>query len=264
MINPKLMFENFKTKIKEHKIFLLIFITLISCLFLVLIVSEVVGIVNKIRQGHYIGADVAYKNTISVRGEGKVYTKPDVAIVDLSVVSEGKSVNIVQENNTKKVNGIIDFLKDFGIAEKDIKTKNYRIHPRYSYEKGMVPQIAGYEITQTLEVKIRDMDKIGEILEGSVGAGANQVSSLGFQVDNDEEFKAQARKLAIEEAKEKAKKLASQLGVKLIKISGFDEGTDFDYPVLKELGLGGGAEAPQIEIGENEIVVNVILIYEID
>jgi hypothetical protein len=197
-------------------------------------------------------------------GEGRVYTKPDIAIVDLSVITEGWSVKDVQEKNTEKMNGVIDFLKDFEIPEKDIKTKNYRIRPRYSYEKGRAPQIAGYEITQTLEVKIRDMGKIGEILDGSVGAGANQVNSLGFEIDNDEEFKAQARELAIKEAKEKANKLASQLGVKLIKISGFDEGTSFDYPVFRELGMGGGEVAPQIEVGENEIIVNVTLIYEID
>jgi hypothetical protein len=87
---------------------------------------------------------------------------------------------------------------------------------------------------------------------------------LRFEVDNDDEVKAEARKLAIEDAKKKAKKLASDLGIKLIKISGFDEGTSFDYPIFRELGLGGGAEVPQIEVGENEIAVNVTLIYEID
>jgi len=257
------MFENLKTKIKEYKIFLLIFIALVSFLLLILIVSGVVGIVNKIKQGHYIGTDIAYKSTISVRGQGKTYAKPDIAIVDLSVVSEGKNVSDVQQENSKKMNRIVALLKDFGITEKDIKTKDYRIRPRYSYEERKVPRIVGYEITQTLEVKIKNMDKIGEILERSVDVGINQVSSLRFEIDNDKELKEQARSLAIEDAKAKAKKLASQLGVNLIKISGFDEESSFDYPIFREFGLGGG-EAPRIEAGENEIVVNVMLIYEID
>lgn len=250
--------------IKEYKNLFLAIAIIVSVLFLVLIVSGVIGIFNKIKEGYYIGADVAYKNTISVKGEGKVYTKPDIALINLSVVTEGKEVKDVQEKNTKKMNGVIDYLKEFGIEDKDIKTIRYQISPRYSYVEGRVPKIIGYEINQTLEVKVRETNEIGEILEQSVDAGINQVNSLSFEVDNEEPFKEEARKLAIEDAKEKAKKLASQLGVKLIKISGYDEGTSLDYSIYRELGLGGGAESPQIEVGENEIIVNVILIYEIN
>lgn len=258
-------FKNFLNTYKKYKTLILSIIALIVILLpVVLVIKNGVDIASKLKAYPYIGADVAYKNNISVRGEGRVYTKPDIVIVDLSVVTEGGDVKDVQEKNSKKINGVIGFLKDFGIVEKDIKTKNYRIQPRYSYEDRTVPRIIGYEITQTLEVKIRDMDRIGEILEGSVDAGVNQVSSLRFEVDNEEEFKEQARELAIEDAKEKAKKLASQLGVRLIKISSFDEQSSFDYPIYREFGLGGGAEVSQIEVGENEIMVNVILIYEID
>lgn len=250
--------------IKEYKNLFLVMAVIVSALFLVLIVSGVVGIFNKIKEGYYIGADVAYKNTISVRGEGRVYTKPDIAIVNLSVVTEGKNIKEVQEENTKKMNGVIEFLKNFNVAEKDIKTIRYQIYPRYSYEERKIPRIIGYEINQTLEVKIRNMEKIGEIFDQSVGVGINKIDSLRFEIDDDEPFKEEARKLAIEDAKEKAKKLASQLGIKLIKISGFDEGAVYDYAIFRELGIGGGAEVPQIEVGENEIIVNITLIYEID
>lgn len=260
------MLEIFKEKLKEYKFVLSVFVVIVSCLFLVLIVSGIAGIINKIKESHYIGADVAYKNTISVTGEGKIYTKPDIAFVNLSVVTEGKNIGDVQDKNTKKMNKVISFLKNFGIAEKDIKTTNYQIYPRYNYENRTIPQIIGYEITQTLEVKIRDLTKVGEILENSVDAGINQVSSLRFGVDKDEEVKAEARKLAIEDAKKKAEKLASQLGIKLVKISGFTEDTGYyPVPMYKEaMGIGGGGEAPNIQVGENEIIVNVILIYEID
>jgi len=259
------MLEFLKTKNKHYKIFLLTLIGLVSCLILVLVVSGIVGIVNKIKEGHYIGAGLAYKNVISVRGEGRVYTKPDIALVNLSVVSEGYRVKDVQEDNSKKMNKVINFLKEYGVEEKDIKTTNYQIYPRYIYGEGRSPRIGSYEITQTLEVKIRDLEKIGEILEKSVYNGVNQVSSLYFRVDNDKDVKEQARKLAIDEAKEKAKKLAVLMGVKLGRISGYDETTSFDYPVYREYGIGGGGEmVPQIEVGENEIVVDATLIYEID
>lgn len=259
------MFENFISIYKKNKTLVLSIIGLVAILLpVVLVVKHITEIAGNLKTYPYIGADIAYKNTISVNGEGRVYTKPDIALINLSVVTEGASVKIVQNKNTEKMNKVIKFLKDFGVAEKDIKTINYQLYPRYSYEDRKIPQIIGYEISQTLEIKIRDLDKIGEILEGSTGVGINQISSLQFKVDDDEKIKEEARTLAIEDAKAKAKKLASQLGIRLIKISGYSEGTGFDYPAYREFGIGGGGETPRIEVGENEIIVNVILIYEID
>ena len=256
------MFENFKTKTKEYKILFSIFALIVSCLFLVLIVSGIFGIINKIK----FGDERVYRDTISVQGQGKVYAKPDIAIVNLSVVTEGRGIKDVQDRNTQKMNKVIDFLKGFEVEDKDIKTINYNIYPRYNYENRVVPQIIGYEITQTLEVKVRNLEKIGEILDKSVNAGINQVSSLRFWVDKDDDLKEEARKLAIEDAKKKAGTLASNLGIKLVKLIGFTEDTGYyPVPIYKEaMGMGGGGETPNIQIGENEITVNVGLIYEID
>lgn len=251
---------------KTYKALILSIIGLIVILLpAVLIISQAVDIASKLKTYRYIGAGLQYKNTISVSGEGKVYTKPDIAMVSLSVVSEGKRIVDVQNSNTRKTNQVIKFIKESGVEEKDIKTAGYNLYPTYNYEE-MTPRIIGYGITQTLEVKIRNLDKVGDILEGVVINGANQIGSLYFQVDKDEEFKERARKLAIDDAKKKAEKLASQLGIKLIKISGYNE-SGGPYPIyrsfdLKE-GMGGG-EAPQIQAGESEIIVNVTLTFEID
>lgn len=247
---------------KKHKVVIHILSGIIACLFVVLIISQIVGIVNKIKEGRYIGADVAYKNTISISGQGKVYTKPDIAVINLSVVTQGKGVNDVQDENTEKMNDVVSFLKDFGIKDKYIKTIAYRIYPRYNYEDRKIPEIVGYEITQTLEIKIKQMDAVGDILDQAVDHGINQISSLRFSVEDDEEFKMQAKALAIADAKEKAEKLAKELGVRLIKISGYSEGISYDYRVFSEAGIGGGS--PQIQTGENEISANIVLIYEID
>lgn len=250
---------------KAYKALILTIIILVVILVpITILLNNIMDIVSKMRAYPYIGADAAYKNTISVGGEGKVYTKPDIAKVSLSVVTEGRNIKSVQDDNSEEINKVINFLKDFGIEEKDIKTTNYGLYPRYNYEDRRIPQIIGYEITQTLEIKIKNLEKIGEILEQSVSVGINQVSSLRFEVDDDEKLKEEARNLAIKDAKEKAKILASQLGVKMLKISGYDEGAGYDYPTYRELGMGGAAEAPQIQVGENEIIVNVTLIYEID
>ena len=127
--------------------------------------------------------------------------------------------------------------------------------------------LVGYEVTQSLEVKIRDMEKIGNIIEGATAAGANEVGSLQFTVDKEEEFKKQARKEAIEKAKAKAEELASQLGVNLVKITNFSESSVIPYfygleKAAAPAGMGAG-ETPQIETGENKIEVTVTITYEI-
>ena len=254
------MFENFT---KQYRLFFGILGGVIICLFLVLIISNIFGIINKIK----FGDERVYRDTISIQGQGKVYAKPDIAIVNLSVVTEGRNIKDVQDRNSKKMNGVIDFLKGFEVEDKDIKTINYQIYPRYNYENRVVPQIISYEITQTLEVKVRNLEKVGEVLEKSVSAGINQVSSLRFWIDKDEEIKEEARKLAIEDGKKNADKLASELGIKLLKLSGYsDDSSYYPMPLYKGEfgGVGGGGEVPDIQTGENEIIVNVNLIYEID
>ncbi len=261
---------NFKKYIniyKRYKAYVLGIVVLVVILLpAALLISHVVEIASKLKAYQYIGAGLQYNNTISVNGEGKVYTKPDIALVDISVVSEGVRVVDVQKRNTEKTNQVIKFLKDSGIDEKDIKTTMYNLYPQYSYEDRITPAIVGYTITQTLEVKIRNLDKVGEILEGAAKNGVNQIGSLYFKVDKDKELTEQARELAIKDAKEKAKKLASQLGVRLTKISNYSESNGIS-PIYRGLdfkeGMGGGG-TPQIQTGESEIIVSATLIYEIN
>jgi hypothetical protein len=235
----------------------------VGIVLIIFIISGVMMLAGRNNGSEYDRNNV---NQISFAGEGKVYIKPDIAFVDVSVVTQGEQIKDVQDANTKKMNKVINFLKDSGIDEKDIKTTNYNLYPQYTYENNKIPQIMGYQINQTLNIKIRNLDKIGTILEGGVNVGINQVDSLYFGVENDEELKEQARKMAIDDAKKKAEILASQLGVRLIKITGFSDNT-VGYPVpmydAKGYGVGGGGETPNIQTGQNEITVNVTITYEI-
>ena len=250
-------------RIKQHRIAFSILAILVGLVLLIMIVSGVMMFLGKGKTGY----GDKNPNTIAFTGEGKVYTKPDIAIVNLSVVTEGKYIKDVQDRNTGKMNGVIDFLRGFGIEEKDIKTTNYNIYPKYVYQEGVAPWISGYEISQAIEVKIRNLEKVGEILEKSVGVGINQVNSLRFWVDKDDDLKAEAQKLAIEDAKKKARETAARLGIKLGKLIGFYENSNQPYPIYnaKEgYGIGGGGETPNIQVGENEIYISVSLTYKIE
>ena len=208
-------------------------------------------------------------NTVSFSGEGKVVAKPDIAIVSATILTQASNSKTAQEENTKKSNAVSNFLKEQGVNEKDFKTTGYNIYPQYTYPPyGGQGSITGYQVTQSYEVKVRDLDKVGSILSGLVTAGANQVNNLGLQVENPEELQKEARQKAIDNAKKKAEELEDQVGIELGRIINFSENTG-GYPVpmyydaIKEGRGGMGGGGPIISPGENEIVVEVSLTYNI-
>lgn len=270
-------FQEIKNSKDKKRLFAALGIVL--CLFLAaLVVSTAVDVQNKIKEGKYIGREFEAQEVITVSGEGEIYAKPDLAIVNFSVVSEAKTVGSAMEDNTKKMNAVIGAVKTLGVEDKDLKTTSFNISPHYEWYYTQTclyppcPQnrvLVGYEVSQTLQVKIRDMAKIGDIIQGATAAGSNQAGDLQLTIDNQDELKKQAREQAIEKAKNKAAELTSQLGVKLVRITNFSEsGVSPFFPSYMEgtaLGKGGAeAAAPQIETGQNKIVVTVSITYQID
>lgn len=239
----------------------------------VLTISTAIGAWNKIKESKYIGQEIETRNTITVSDQAEVYAKPDLAMVDFSAVTEAKTVSQAMSQNTAKMNAVIAAVKGLGVDEKDLKTTNFNINPLYQYEKETLygtgkRTLYGYEVRQSLELKIRDLSKIGQMIEQATAAGANQVGDLWFSIDKQDELRAQAREEAIKKAKQKAEVLAKQLGVKLVRIINFNENGETPYYFLKEsgYGIGGGGEAvaPEIETGQNKIQANVAITYEIN
>ena len=207
-------------------------------------------------------------NTITVSGEGKVLVKPDIAVINIGVIKEDADLAKVQQNAADIMGQLAKFLKDNKVEEKDIKTTSYSISPRYDYKEGE-QKLRGYEVFQNLEVKIRELGKVGAILSGAAARGANQVGSLTFSVDDSKKAKDEARAMAIKEAKEKAGRLSADLGVSLRKIISYGEsGGGGPQPIYAQadfgFGKGGALSAPvPAPSGENEITITVNLTYEI-
>jgi len=213
--------------------------------------------------------------SFSVSAEGKSVAIPDIARFSFSVITEGgKNIADLQKQNTEKMNKAIEFLKSNGVDAKDIKTANYNVEPRYQYSScprdgGICPpaEIVGYNITQTVEVRIRDFSKIGEALSGVVSNGANTVSQLSFILDNPDGAQNEARAKAIEKAKEKAKTIADAGGFALGRLLSIDESNSY-YPQpiyysMKASVANELASVPTIEAGSQEVKVNITLRYEI-
>src|SRR3989344_6020349 len=199
-------------------------------------------------------------------GEGKVLVKPDIAVVNIGVIKEDADLGKVQQNTAEIMGQLAKFLKENKVDEKDIKTTSYSISPRYDYKEGE-QKLRGYEVFQNLEVKIRELGKVGAILSGAAARGANQVGSLTFSVDDPKKAKEEARAMAIKEAKEKADNLSKNLGVSLKKIVSYSESGGDMPPIYAQADFGfgkGGVSAPvPTPSGENEIRVSVNLTYEI-
>lgn len=206
--------------------------------------------------------------TISITGYAEVSAKPDVAQITISVLSENRDLGVATEDNNTKTNAIVSFLKENGIEDKDIKTSTYNINPRYEYYSDYRNRyLAGYEVTQSLVVKIRNLDSVGEIIAGSSERGSNDISSLSFIIDNDEALKAQAKKQAIDDAKLKASELAKDLGISLSEIVGFYENNYYSTPQISyakvEMAKSLDSSAPSIEAGENTITASITITYKI-
>lgn len=221
--------------------------------------------------------------SFTVQGEGKIVAIPDIARFTFSVITQGGTdIAALQQQNTAKVNGAIEFVKSKGVEAKDIKTEHFGLDPRYQtyncprhlIETGDAepcppPTIVGYTVEQTVSVKVRDFAKIGELLSGVVSRGANSVSQLSFTIDDPTALENEARAKAITQAKEKAESVARAGGFKLGRILSIQEGGV--VPVYrafesKALGFGGGIASlpvPAIEPGSQEVTVVVSINYEI-
>lgn len=215
--------------------------------------------------------NIPAKNTLTVSGEGKIYAKPDVAIVEMSVISQNKDVKVVQNENDQKMQQVVNFLKESGIDEKDIKTLQYNLQPEYDYNWCRTgdfpvycpPKLVGYILTQSVQAKIRDLNHVGEIIGNLSSAGVNQISSISFIIDDDAAIKAAARKEAIAEAKKKAQTMAEEANIQLGKIIGLSESISGAAP-QRMVFAKDSIEAPApIEAGTNEVVVSVFVTYEI-
>ena len=228
------------------------------------------------------------ENTISVTGNAEVNATPDVATFSFTVKETAKTTDAAQEIVSEKISTIIDGLEDADVEEEDIKTQSYNIYPKYEWVKvdqqqqdiGVDGTIffpgqdrkqvqTGFDVSQNVSVKLRDFDKVGEVLELFAETGVENLNGPNFQIDEPDELQDEARAMAIDEAQEKAKQLAKDLGVKLGKVVSFNEGGGGYYPepyYAKSLDFAVAESAafePELPVGENTVSSSVTIIYSI-
>lgn len=215
---------------------------------------------------------------ISVNGVGEASAVPDVGQFSFSVSADGKDASEAQAASATKINDILTYLKEQGIEDKDIKTQDYNMFPKYRYDAtpcfGMYcpPQQQiedGYTVSQTVMVKVRDTAKAGELIAAVGERGATNISGLTFTVDDPEVMKAEARSKAIADAKTKAEKIAADLGLEIVRITSFYEnegyfgGYGYGGPEMMMDKAADASVAPSTPMGENTTKVSVSVSFEV-
>ena len=225
----------------------------------------------------YVGRDVPAMSSITVSGNGEAVAVPDIATFSVTIEHESLLVSKAQESTTELTKEALDFLKKNGVAEKDIKTTAYNIYPKYDYQTIQCfaypcpsgrQTLLGYVVSQSIDVKVREIEDAGKLVAGMGELWVTQVSGLSFTVEEEDAVLKEARDKAITDAQIRAKELARSLGVKLVRIVGFSEGGNYPIYYAKNaaFGMGGdtaSAPTPELPAGENKYQSNVSITYEI-
>lgn len=217
-------------------------------------------------------------DTITVQGSGQAAFPPDVARVSFTVEHTAATVAEAQAATIKQANTVLDFVKEQSVADKDVKTLSYTIAPQYSYPGPCPagsfcpvrsPKVTGYQVSETVQVTVRDLEKVSDLLAGLGRLEVQNLSGPAFALDDATVGYDAARADAIAKAKAQAAFLAKQLGVSLGKIVSFNESSGgYPYPMMYGLGMGGDgfeskASLPNIPTGENTYNASVSITYEI-
>jgi uncharacterized protein YggE len=204
---------------------------------------------------------------ISVSGTGEASGPPDLALLDLGVSVEGKTVKEARDRAAEAMNDVLKAIKDDGVADEDIQTRQFRIEPEYEFPDGK-QVLRGFRVTNIVEVKVRDLDGLGEVIDDVTEAGGDvvQVQGLRFTIEDPEALRAQARQEAMADARAKAESLAELADVKLGKPISINERADVPPPIFFEAAplARGVEEATPIEPGELEVSITVDVLFAID
>ncbi|MBI2022484.1 SIMPL domain-containing protein [Candidatus Daviesbacteria bacterium] len=238
----------------------------------------------------------------TMSGEGRVTVKPDVAVINVGVDANAPTVKEAQEKINIVINGVTEAVKELGVEEKDIKTENYNVYPNYDFGKPIplsaeeaIPssksevasklkdavreisvspgapensKITSYNANASLRIKVRNLDKVNEIIDTATETGANQIGGVSFEVDDRSKAENEARMKAVEDARKKAKDAAKAAGIRLGKVVNYYESSN--APPF--YGYGGearmdvvedGSYDTSIEPGSLEVVINATLNYEV-
>jgi hypothetical protein len=197
---------------------------------------------------------------ISVAASGRVPAEPDMAVISAGVVAEGDTARGALDANSTAMRRVIDALVAAGIDRKDIQTAHFHIEPRYRHPKdGRPSEVTGYRVANQVRITVRDLARLGGVLDEVVSEGANQAGGIEFQVSRAETLKDDARKAAMANARRRAELLAEAAGARLGPVVTIAEDAQGGgpLPVVGARMAMASAEAVPVEPGRQMLEARV-------
>jgi uncharacterized protein YggE len=205
--------------------------------------------------------------TLTVTAEASVDAAPDVANVSAGVVTQAPDAAAALAANSARMKEVVQALRSAGVEARDIQTSQLGLQPQYRYREGQAPLITGYQATNSVSVRLRDLARIGPVLDTLVKVGANSISGPSFMIDRPEPLLDRARSEAVKAARARADLIASAAGVEVVRVLSIREGAAFDpepRPMMRAMAMESApAPAPPVEAGETRLRAQVTVTFEI-
>ncbi|WP_082538855.1 SIMPL domain-containing protein [Lysobacter sp. Root494] len=203
---------------------------------------------------------------LNVSAQGEAKRVPDIATISTGVVTRAADANAAMRANAEQMAKVVAAIKAAGIADKDVQTSGINLNPTYQYRENQPPSITGYEANNTVSMVVRDIPKLGKILDSLAAVGANQINGPSFDVDKKDEALDEARRKAVESAQARAEMYAKTLGMKVRRIVSISESGRFSPPIPMMRGMVAmKAEAADTSVspGENTLSINLDVVFEL-
>lgn len=204
---------------------------------------------------------------LSISAQAEASRVPDVASLSTGVVTQAADANAALRANSEQMNKVMAAIGAAGIAEKDVQTSGINVNPQYRYVENQPPAITGYEARNNVSIKVRDIAKLGKVLDALVASGANQVNGPSFEIDKPDAVYDEARRAALDKAQRRAEMYAKSLGMRVRRIVSINEGGGFVGPMpmmqMKAAARDAEAAAPPVSPGQTTLSANLDVVFEL-
>lgn len=202
---------------------------------------------------------------LSVSANAQASRVPDVATISAGVVTQAVDGNAAMRQNAEQMAKVMEAIKDAGIPEKDVQTSGINLSPQYRYVENEAPKITGFQASNTVNLKVRDIARLGKVLDALAAQGSNQINGPSFEIDQPEPVYDEARLAALKKAQARAETYAKSLGLRVRRIVSISEGGGSNFQPVPMMAMRAQkAEMDtQVSPGETTLSVNLDVVFEL-
>lgn len=201
--------------------------------------------------------------TVTVTGQAVAKQAPDTATLQVGVVTQANTATAARDQNAEAMAKLREALKRAGVADGDIATSSFSIHPMYDYgPDGREPRISGFQVEQMLQVETKQVDRVGALIDAAVSGGANRVHGVQFSVSDPTALRNHLFDSAVQDARQKAERLAAAAGARVTRVLQIHEHADARTPIVMRVQADAAAAGTIITPGEQDVAASVTVVFE--